>query len=166
MDRAPSSQSREPELFCPVCDYNLTGLPENRCPECGGHFDPADLRRLGRRSSKRIGTTGALLLNFWPALVGVPALMLVGGSLGRRVSDGMVAIGLFIIAINTDITLFGLFPTLRKRYRRKWQRWRRLSLRTILFVVIFSLQLGATYAAVLVWLLVVKKLTGRPLRTF
>jgi len=26
-------------LRCPGCGYNLTGLIENRCPECGGEFD-------------------------------------------------------------------------------------------------------------------------------
>ncbi len=26
---------------CQRCDYNLTGLPEPRCPECGTEFDPA-----------------------------------------------------------------------------------------------------------------------------
>lgn len=34
-------------LFCPHCDYNLTGLVLNRCPECGEHFDRALLRGLG-----------------------------------------------------------------------------------------------------------------------
>ena len=32
-------------LICPVCEYNLTGLAENRCPECGQPFDPVKLRR-------------------------------------------------------------------------------------------------------------------------
>ena len=32
-------------LFCPGCGYNLTGLIENRCPECGKTFDPEELRR-------------------------------------------------------------------------------------------------------------------------
>ncbi|MBP7936872.1 MAG: hypothetical protein KA354_19700 [Phycisphaerae bacterium] len=33
-------------LCCPHCEYNLTGLTENRCPECGLQFDPDELRRL------------------------------------------------------------------------------------------------------------------------
>ena len=27
-----------PTVLCPVCGYNLTGLREARCPECGGSF--------------------------------------------------------------------------------------------------------------------------------
>lgn len=34
-------------LFCPACDYNLTGLTLNRCPECGTYFDRTHLRSLG-----------------------------------------------------------------------------------------------------------------------
>src|SRR5687768_1537802 len=30
-------------IFCPDCDYDLTGLAENRCPECGQEFDAARL---------------------------------------------------------------------------------------------------------------------------
>jgi len=33
-------------LECLNCGYNLTGLIENRCPECGTAFDPVELRRL------------------------------------------------------------------------------------------------------------------------
>lgn len=33
------------QLNCPLCGYDLRGLPENRCPECGHAFDPEELRR-------------------------------------------------------------------------------------------------------------------------
>jgi len=41
------SVRREREEFvprCAKCGYNLTGLTENRCPECGTPFDPDALK--------------------------------------------------------------------------------------------------------------------------
>lgn len=32
-------------LPCPLCGYDLRGLPAGRCPECGHAFDPDSLRR-------------------------------------------------------------------------------------------------------------------------
>lgn len=32
-------------IHCPKCGYNLTGLAQNVCPECGTEFDPVELRR-------------------------------------------------------------------------------------------------------------------------
>lgn len=32
-------------LHCPKCDYDLTGLAEQRCPECGNAFDRLALER-------------------------------------------------------------------------------------------------------------------------
>lgn len=31
---------------CKRCGYDLQGLPENRCPECGAAFDPAERERI------------------------------------------------------------------------------------------------------------------------
>ncbi|MBP7933253.1 MAG: hypothetical protein KA354_01280 [Phycisphaerae bacterium] len=30
-------------VYCPWCNYLLRGLPDDRCPECGKHFDPGRL---------------------------------------------------------------------------------------------------------------------------
>jgi hypothetical protein len=43
-ESASHSPSIQPEaidfdILCPHCDYNLRGLTESRCPECGTHFD-------------------------------------------------------------------------------------------------------------------------------
>lgn len=36
----PSNGLPTEEPCCPICGYNLFGLPEFRCPECGTPFDP------------------------------------------------------------------------------------------------------------------------------
>lgn len=38
----------EDDLRCPLCEYNLRGLAEPRCPECGYRFDWDEIRRLAR----------------------------------------------------------------------------------------------------------------------
>ncbi len=51
--------SSPPALHCPTCGYYLTGLPENRCPECGDEFDPTHLRTT---ILKRLCLTGLLIV--------------------------------------------------------------------------------------------------------
>ena len=38
----PDERGSTPHRRCLGCGYVLDGLPENRCPECGRGFDPAD----------------------------------------------------------------------------------------------------------------------------
>ncbi len=40
------SEPTESAFTCLVCGYNLTGLPENRCPECGTPFVRDELLRV------------------------------------------------------------------------------------------------------------------------
>lgn len=44
---APDWAAVEREILCPLCDYNLRGLTESRCPECGHQFAWAELLASG-----------------------------------------------------------------------------------------------------------------------
>jgi hypothetical protein len=37
------SNSSDEEIYCPICNYNLTGILTGRCPECGSLFDRESL---------------------------------------------------------------------------------------------------------------------------
>jgi len=45
----PDWNAIESDVFCPLCDYNLRGLSEPRCPECGFRFDWPDILDPTRR---------------------------------------------------------------------------------------------------------------------
>lgn len=41
----PPVPPRNAHIYCPKCDYDLTGAPTNRCPECGREYDQEKLAR-------------------------------------------------------------------------------------------------------------------------
>lgn len=66
-----SSRGRAgPEPLCGNCDYNLTGLESNRCPECGLLFIEGEFIKGSRTSSHT---------RFWIGLVLVLMASLFGG---------------------------------------------------------------------------------------
>ena len=46
---APDWQAIEAEITCPLCRYNLRGLSEARCPECGFEFQWPEILEITRR---------------------------------------------------------------------------------------------------------------------
>ena len=67
-------------LNCPTCDYDLRGLAEQRCPECGTVFEPEAMRldrdRKQREESRRIfGVAGAGVAAIFSILVVCGSLM-------------------------------------------------------------------------------------------
>jgi hypothetical protein len=84
----------DPALHCPTCGYNLTGLPENRCPECGSFFSPAELRSLARAGFDHVSIRAMMYyllsapIAFWllntvcmqwrlPKLVGLSGMVMI-----------------------------------------------------------------------------------------
>ena len=48
-DGATTADAAGEDLHCPLCDYNLRGISEPRCPECGYRFEWDALRDPARR---------------------------------------------------------------------------------------------------------------------
>lgn len=46
---APDWTAQQEDILCPLCDYNLRGLSEPRCPECGYRFTWPELMDEARR---------------------------------------------------------------------------------------------------------------------
>lgn len=53
------SDTPYPMPNCRRCGYNLTGLAEDRCPECGMAFDRLEERRRARREARGLREIGA-----------------------------------------------------------------------------------------------------------
>ncbi|MBN1347749.1 MAG: hypothetical protein JXQ73_34000 [Phycisphaerae bacterium] len=56
-----NGQAGDLTRYCPVCQYDLRGLTENRCPECGHAFDPTTLP-LVRTPPDRVSPLATLAL--------------------------------------------------------------------------------------------------------
>ncbi len=99
-------------FFCPNCGYNLTGLPENRCPECGREFDPAQLAQQ-RRADARIGGVILRVLLVPAALPPdlqalVPALCVIWGVVVGSMIDHMKSTGEKVLILTSCAIGLGL----------------------------------------------------------
>jgi len=64
-----AESDQQGNLFCPTCNYNLTGLTVLRCPECGSSFQHEAILRLAGSAPKTIGFWAAIVQLLWPPAV-------------------------------------------------------------------------------------------------
>ena len=53
MSAGTTTDILESQMYCRGCDYDLRGLPEPRCPECGRPFDPASPKTFRLRPRRQ-----------------------------------------------------------------------------------------------------------------
>ncbi len=105
--------SRLIDLYCPTCDYNLRGLPEDRCPECGTGFNRAELTRRAEG-----GPDGRLIV--WNYILPLPFLFAL--SAWTSAIEDHVKLGLLILAGPAFVLLA---PCVSFIVARKLERQRR-----------------------------------------
>ena len=94
--------------ICLDCGYDLTGLPSNRCPECGNIFVRGEVKqqaRYMRNQLRQLRNCNELLRFGWYLGLSAAGAMVVLGFLGGLVDPGFRSVG----------GLFGLlggFPTI------------------------------------------------------
>lgn len=92
------SQAKPPAaekyVYCPRCDYNLHGLPDGDCPECGTPFEVEQLKlsRVAYKGSFK-DVVGTLI--GWPMMVWLAVIPVVGMIL-------LPFVMLFVVIMDSD----------------------------------------------------------------
>ncbi|HPF38325.1 MAG TPA: hypothetical protein P5081_15895 [Phycisphaerae bacterium] len=167
---APDWDTFLDDIDCPLCGYNLRGLSEARCPECGGAFSWNDLLDPRRRthdylyeyhegyhaaSILRTMTSGILPWRFWRSVS--PALPVRMARLRQYLG---VILGAMILSFLCGLAAISVWASPVVWWASSWSfagspmapwSWSVSDLQTVLGVNHFVLTIGiwfaATYAA-------------------
>lgn len=82
-------------MWCIRCEYELTGLTDDRCPECGCKFDPDDPSSFRHTTSEQDEESSRL-----PVSVAVGVAVGIGAGTALGAALGNIGVG---IAIGTSV---------------------------------------------------------------
>lgn len=85
----PAALAAAQVVRCPCCSYELRGLRDARCPECGWQITEADVRDDARRRVFLELTRWSVYV--WGALMLLPALLVTWGVLAIPLAAGIAA---------------------------------------------------------------------------
>ncbi|MGB1126372.1 MAG: hypothetical protein ACPG4Q_14305 [Phycisphaeraceae bacterium] len=115
------THATEKYVYCPVCDYNLHGLDDGNCPECGTPFEREKLKlsRVGRKETFKdvVGTLLGWPFMVWLAVVPavgmvlLPIVMLLIVTTGSR-NTAIICVSLALLCV-FGIVLFYTFTICR-----------------------------------------------------
>ena len=87
-------QITQPSMYCRQCGYQLQGLSENRCPECGQAFDPGDSHTFRRNPQgwlvRRWLWRAAIAVLCLPLCVATDMLVLYWGSRAEQPARAII----------------------------------------------------------------------------
>lgn len=106
-------------MYCRQCDYNLHGLSEQRCPECGRTFDPSDPNTFHEKTRRQRRRRFALQV-FLPPIVFLALL----GSAFARDPDSEILMMAWLCSVAAAISVVLSLPLLYLgRRRARWRLW-------------------------------------------
>lgn len=143
-----------PTFYCPICGYNLTGLTQSRCPECGREFDPKTLASHAPGGYAPITLHETVYDLAWPPGVPLVALFLAPFVVHRYSQVVIITAGVFLV-------LYG-FANARElasrlavsRAAKAGKATSGLEDRTFILAVmlgLYAVQLGLAAAGVALW---------------
>lgn len=99
--------------FCPSCGYNLYGIPEVRCPECGFRYDLRAVRSLGYGAHHQLTDTACFVTAWSIFAVGVVSAPL---SLAFRGGGGVALVTSLAVLLAGLVVRRVLYSTSRDEW--------------------------------------------------